>query len=84
MIELTRLNNAVLAVNSDLIKFVEESPDTVITLTTGEKLIVKESYREVNRKMAEARQSLRSAVAAISGSRPPGGDFEVNAGGYHG
>jgi flagellar protein FlbD len=36
MIQLTRLNSHPLVVNSDLIKFVEQSPDTVITLVNGE------------------------------------------------
>ena len=35
MIQLTRLNNQPLVLNSDLIKFVEQAPDTVITLVTG-------------------------------------------------
>ncbi len=43
MIQLTRLNNTRLAVNSDLIKYVEEAPDTVITLLNGEKLVVRET-----------------------------------------
>lgn len=47
MIHLTRLNNQPLVVNADLIKFIENSPDTVITLLTGEKLIVRESVEEV-------------------------------------
>ena len=47
MIQLTRLNNARLALNSDLIKYVEEAPDTVITLLSGEKLVVRETAREV-------------------------------------
>jgi flagellar protein FlbD len=47
MIQLTRLNNARLAVNSDLIRYVEEAPDTVITLLKGEKLVVRETAREV-------------------------------------
>ena len=47
MIRLTRLNNQVLTVNSDLIKFVEQSPDTLITLVTGEKIVVRESSEEV-------------------------------------
>ncbi len=37
MIKLTRLNNQPLVVNSDLIKCVENAPDTVLTLVTGEK-----------------------------------------------
>ena len=41
MIEVTRLNGKGLTINSDLIEMIEETPDTVITLTTGKKIIVK-------------------------------------------
>jgi flagellar protein FlbD len=47
MIHLTRLNNRPLVVNADLIKFIENAPDTVITLLTGEKLVVRESLEDV-------------------------------------
>jgi flagellar protein FlbD len=47
MIQLTRLNNKQLMVNSDLIKFVEQSPDTLVTLITGEKIVVLEKASEV-------------------------------------
>jgi flagellar protein FlbD len=47
MIHLTRLNNRPLVVNADLIKFIENAPDTVITLVTGDKLVVRESVQEV-------------------------------------
>lgn len=47
MIEVTRLNDTKLLVNAELIELVEETPDTVITLTTGRKLVVKESRQEV-------------------------------------
>ena len=47
MIEVTRLNDTKLLINSDLIELVEEKPDTVITLTTGRKLIVKESRQDI-------------------------------------
>jgi flagellar protein FlbD len=47
MIHLTRLNNRPLVVNADLIKFIENAPDTVITLLTGEKLVVRESLEQV-------------------------------------
>jgi flagellar protein FlbD len=43
MIELTRLNGHPLIVNCDLVKFAEATPDTTLTLVTGEKLIVRES-----------------------------------------
>jgi flagellar protein FlbD len=58
MIRLTRLNNQPLAVNSDLIKFVEQSPDTLITLVTGEKIVVRESAEEVLARLIEFRRSV--------------------------
>lgn len=47
MIDVTRLNGSGITINSDLIETVEETPDTVITLTTGKKIIVKESRQNV-------------------------------------
>lgn len=47
MIEVTRLNDTRILINPDLIEFVEETPDTVITFTTGRKIIVKESRQEI-------------------------------------
>ena len=51
MIKLTRLNNTLIVVNSDLIEFVEETPDTIVTLTTGQKVITRESADEVIEKV---------------------------------
>jgi len=48
MIELTRLNGQKIFVNCDLIRYAEASPDTILTLVTGEKLVVLESYSAVN------------------------------------
>ncbi len=47
MIELTRLNDTKFTLNADLIETVEEVPDTVIALTTGKKIFVKESRQNV-------------------------------------
>ena len=47
MIELTRLNGQKLYLNSDLLKSAETSPDTVLTLISGEKIVVRESCAEV-------------------------------------
>jgi flagellar protein FlbD len=58
MIRLTRLNNQPLTVNSDLIKFVEQSPDTLITLITGEKIVVRESSEEILARLIEFRRSV--------------------------
>ncbi len=78
MIQLTRLNKQPLMVNSDLIKFVERAPDTVLTLITGEKVIVLESVDAVLQKVVAFRQSIISGPrlhscepAVASSSSPP-------------
>lgn len=58
MIQLTRLNNQPITVNSDLIKFVEQAPDTVITLVTGEKLVVRETVAEICERIVKFRGSV--------------------------
>lgn len=63
MIQLTRLNGNSMAVNSDLIKFVEQAPDTVLTLVTGEKVVVKESAAEVISRILEFRRTVLAAAA---------------------
>ena len=63
MIRLTRLNNQSLTVNSDLIKFVEQSPDTVITLLSGDKIVVRESAEEVLARLIEFRRSVLQGLS---------------------
>jgi flagellar protein FlbD len=55
MIQLTRLNGSRLDVNCELIKYAEASPDTVLTLITGEKLIVLETCDEVSSRTRDYR-----------------------------
>jgi flagellar protein FlbD len=63
MIDLTRLNGSPLVVNCDLIKYVESSPDTTLTLVTGEKIVVRESCTEViARAVAYRRRLLQQAA----------------------
>ena len=47
MIEVTKINGVKILVNPHLLEIVEETPDTVLTLTTGRKIIVKESRQEI-------------------------------------
>jgi flagellar protein FlbD len=47
MIKVKRLNEKEFVVNSELILYIEETPDTVITLTTGQKIVVTESADEI-------------------------------------
>ena len=58
MIELTRLNGEHMVVNSDLIRYAEASPDTVITLVTGDKIVVTESTRELIERVVAFRSRL--------------------------
>ena len=60
MIEVTRLNGKGLTINSDLIEMIEETPDTVITLTKGKKIIVKESRQMVKNLVKLYRQECNS------------------------
>jgi flagellar protein FlbD len=62
MIQLTRLNNHPLALNSDLIKFVEQAPDTVITLVNGEKIVVRESSQDVLERIIQFRRSVLQGI----------------------
>ncbi len=71
MIQLTRLNNARLAVNCDLIKYVEEAPDTVITLVSGEKLVVRETTEQVIERVRQFRRSILTSTPQPPSTAPP-------------
>lgn len=58
MIKVTRLNDTQLYVNSDLIEFVESTPDTMVTLTTGRKIIIKEEVESVIEQIVAYRRKL--------------------------
>jgi len=58
MIRLTRLNRVPLVLNSDLIEHIDVTPDTVITLTTGQILRVRESAEEVITRIVDFRRKI--------------------------
>ena len=58
MIEVSRLSGKKFIVNGELIEFIEETPDTVITLTTGKKIIVAESVDEVIEKVIQYKKKI--------------------------
>lgn len=68
MIELTRLNGNPIMLNSDLLKMAESSPDTMLTLINGEKMIVRESCDVVKERVLDYRAHLLAAVARRLGS----------------
>ena len=60
MIDVTKMNGGSITVNADLIETVAETPDTIITLTTGKKIIVKESRQEVKNLVKSYRSECNS------------------------
>ena len=58
MIRLTRINHVPLVLNSDLIEHVEATPDTVVSLTNGQKFMVLESPDELISRVIEFRRSI--------------------------
>jgi flagellar protein FlbD len=58
MIHLTRINHIPLVLNSDVIEHIEMTPDTVISLTNGQKFVVLETSDEVIRKVIDFRREI--------------------------
>ncbi len=58
MIQLTRINHKPLVVNSDLIEHIDSTPDTIISMTNGQKLVVLETVDEVVRRVVEFRSNI--------------------------
>ena len=67
MIRLTRLNHVPLVLNSDLIEHLEVTPDTVISLTTGQKIMVLESADEVVDRVIEFRRAILHGWSDVTG-----------------
>jgi flagellar protein FlbD len=60
MIALTRLDKRVVVLNAELIKMIEATPDTIITLINGDTLVVRESVDEVVRRAIDFARQVRS------------------------
>lgn len=58
MIEVTKLNGQKILINPDLLEIVEETPDSVLTLTTGKKIIVKESRQDIKNLVKSYRKDI--------------------------
>jgi len=69
MIALTKLNGRNVIVNAELIKMIEHTPDTLITLTTGETIVVDEAYvrESIDDPYANVREGLASDMASYEG-----------------
>jgi len=60
MISLSRLNKEVFLVNCDLIEFIEETPNTVISMVSGRKIVVTEPCEEVKKRVIEYKRLIYS------------------------
>ncbi len=60
MIRVTRLNGRPLVVNAELIKLVEQTPDTMITFVGGDQVVVCETMEEVVRRAVEYGRAVRA------------------------
>jgi len=62
MIEVTRFNGRKLMINAELVKFVESTPDTLITLTTNDRILVKDKVEEVVEKIIQYQRLIRNGI----------------------
>jgi len=62
MIQLTRINHVPLVLNSDLIEHIESSPDTIVSLTNGQKLVVLETIDDIVQKVVQFRRAIYAGI----------------------
>lgn len=67
MIEVTRLKGKKMVVNAELIEMIEETPDTVITLTSGKKFVVSEPADEIVKLVIDYKRKIHTAPAYTDG-----------------
>ncbi len=65
MIEVTRINGTKIMINSDIIEMMEETPDTVITLTNGHKYIVSEKTDQIKESIISFRREIYKDLIAV-------------------
>ncbi len=70
MIALQRLNGASFIMNADLIETIESTPDTVITLQSGKKVVVRNSIEDVVRKAVKYKQLCNQSLQVVQSQRP--------------
>jgi flagellar protein FlbD len=73
MIELTKLHNQKFVLNAELIESVEETPDTIITLISGKRIMVKESVGDVVEKVVEYKTRCYTVSPLKNQYHPPRG-----------
>jgi flagellar protein FlbD len=70
VIHVTRLDGTPIVLNCDLVQWVEETPDTVVVLVTGERVLVRESAEVVARRALEFKQAVAAGPAVRAAGEP--------------
>ena len=70
MIRVTRINRVPLVLNSDLVEHIETTPDTVVSLTNGQKFMVLESADEIIRRVIDFRRQIATRGPALLTTGP--------------
>ena len=83
MIKVTRFNHSELMVNADLIEFVEDTPDTVITMLTGRKVLVLEPVEEVVARIKQYRREVGMSLHRLEGAEAAPVEYEEPMGHPH-
>lgn len=78
MIQLSRLNGGVIAINPDLVVWIDVTPDTTLEFLNGDRIMVRESLEEVMERVVEFRRAVRSPWGE-SDSHPPSAGVTAEA-----
>ena len=70
MIEVTRMDNSKFIINAERIEFVEETPDTLITMASGRKIIVKESRQEIKNRVILYKTEIMDPMRELAKKEP--------------
>lgn len=70
MIKVTRLNHQELVINAEHIEFVEATPDTVISLVSGKKMVVSEGVDEIIKRVIAYKQAIAQVYVKNPGNSP--------------
>ena len=84
MIYVTRLNHTPVVLNCDLIEHMETTPDTVISLTTGQKLMVLESAEEIIERVVQYRRLIHQGLPQTRYPSDSVAENDTNQSGTHG
>ena len=76
MIKLTRFDGSEIAVNAELVKFVESAPDTIVTLISDQKLLVLENVDEVIARIIEYKRLAYGSLPEVRDRKEEANEIE--------